>query len=384
VITPRSRDRGLTIVELLVTLAVASVVSAATFVFFAGQQRIYEVQGDVLNVQQNLWASIETLARYGRAAGSGMTGCVRPDPDGAGADTGDPVPGGAASPATGLRVWQNGTFSRVPPLWIQNGASGAPDRITVAFGDGASGAYMDTNLAADIAAGQSTANAVLRVGMTASFRANEFALLVDRGQPNLDAGCMLFQITSIDAATDSLIHSGAVSTWNTLPNVGSMVPFTFDGDADPMVATAGVRGFGQLTYVQFAIDSAVNPPTLTMNVLTGTQGPQVLAEGIEDLQIAYACDLQPVAAPDGVLTEGTTPSGRLADEWVYNEPGDVPPIGCKRAEAIRITLMARSVAADSSMSGLTSNAKAAAEDGAAGSNDQFRHRVASVIVYPRN
>ncbi len=385
----RARDRqaGLTIIELLITLAIASVVSAATFLFFAGQQKIYEVQGDVLNVQQNLWASMETLARYARAAGSGMAGCVRPDSDGPGADTGDPVPGGAASPATGLRVWQAGTFSRIPPLWIRNGASGAPDTITIAYGDGASGAYVDTNLANDIAVGQSTGAIVLRAGQTASFRPNEFALLVDWSAANLAPGgaaCMLFQITAIDAATNTLIHSGVDSVWNTLPNVGSMVPFALNGDPDPLVATAGVRSFGTLTYVQFAVDTAVNPPTLTMNILTGTQGPQVLAEGIEDMQIAYACDLQPVAAPDGILTEGTTPSDRVADEWTYNETGDVPPIGCKRAEAIRITLMARSPNADTTLSDVTSNAKTAAEDGLAGSADLFRHRVASVTVYPRN
>jgi hypothetical protein len=377
-------ERGLTVVELLVTLLVASVVSAATFTFFAGQQRIYDLQTDILNVQQNLWASMETLTRYVRAAGSGMTGCVRPDSDGGGPDQGDPVPGSAAMPQTGLRMWRDPDFSRVPPLWIQNGAAGAPDTITVAYGDGASGAFNDATLAQDVPIGQSTAPITLLPGQTASFMQDEFVLLVDRGQTNLDRGCMLFQVTGFDVGANRLLHNGATSSWNTIFNVAPMVPFTFDGNADPLVATAGVRSFGQLIWVQFAIDSTVTPPTLTMNRLDTTMGPQVLAEGIEDLQIAYACDRVPAGALDGVLSEGIDAPTRLLDEWVYNTNGDAPPNGCNRPDAIRITLMARSTRVDTTLADLTANAKPAAEDGTAGSSDQFRHRQITTTVYPRN
>ena len=53
----RRRQSGLTIVELLITIVVASILSVATFTFFAGQQRIYDVQTELLNMQQNLWAA---------------------------------------------------------------------------------------------------------------------------------------------------------------------------------------------------------------------------------------------------------------------------------------------------------------------------------------
>ena len=72
-----SGDRGLTLVELMVTMVIASVVAGATFMFFAGQQRVYETQTKLLNVQQNAWASMEVLTRFIRANGSGMYGCVR-------------------------------------------------------------------------------------------------------------------------------------------------------------------------------------------------------------------------------------------------------------------------------------------------------------------
>src|SRR5262245_56337546 len=146
----RHRDAGLTIVELLVSLTIASVVASSTFVFFAGQQRVYDTQRKILNVQQNLWPAMETLSRYVRAAGSGMFGCVRADSDGPGPDTGDPPPASGAPPATGLRVFRGGAVIRIAPLWIVNGANGAPDTIAVAFGDGSFGNFNDTILGATI------------------------------------------------------------------------------------------------------------------------------------------------------------------------------------------------------------------------------------------
>ena len=68
----------MTLVELMITMVIASIVAASTFMFFAGQQRIYDTQTKVLNVQQNLWASMEVVARYARAGGGGMYECVRP------------------------------------------------------------------------------------------------------------------------------------------------------------------------------------------------------------------------------------------------------------------------------------------------------------------
>ena len=48
-------------VEVLVTITIASFITAATFAFFAGQQRIYDTQSKVLAVQQNLWSSMDTV-----------------------------------------------------------------------------------------------------------------------------------------------------------------------------------------------------------------------------------------------------------------------------------------------------------------------------------
>jgi Tfp pilus assembly protein PilW len=111
----------------MITLVVGGLVSSGAFMFFVGQRRVYSTQAKILNVQQNLWGAMDTLTRFVRAAGTGMVGCVR---------AGDPAPGSAVAPQTGVRIYQKGppaTVTRLAPLWILNGAAGAPDKITIAL-----------------------------------------------------------------------------------------------------------------------------------------------------------------------------------------------------------------------------------------------------------
>jgi hypothetical protein len=104
----------------------------------------------------------------------------------------------------------------------------------------------------------------------------------------------------------------------------------------------------------------------------------VLSDGIADLQVAYACDTAP---DDGVITEGPN---KLTDEWVLNIGGDAIPANCPRPDAVRITLIARSLTPDLLLTQSSTNAKPATEDGVAGSVDQFRYRVMTTTVFPRN
>jgi type II secretory pathway pseudopilin PulG len=383
----------MSLVELLITLVVAGLLASATFTFFVAQQRVYELQAKVANVQQNASTAMELMVRFLRAAGDGMLECVRPDSDGAGVDTGAVPPVAAATPltaapATGLRAYLEGTGPiRIPPLWITNGTNGAPDTLTVAFGDGTFGSWEDADLGADLAVGKPTDPLqwpASPVSLDGLFRANEFVVVLDtsrgpsRGLPLYnDRGCTLFQITSVDTGANRLLHA-STSKWNPATDAlgAAMVPFTYAAGA----STAGLRHFGTLTWVRFAIRPATTsqPPALTMERLDQTTGPQVLADGIADLQVAYACDNNP---DDGVISEG---GNKLTDEWILNVTGDVVPTSCSRPDAIRVTLIARSLTRDALLTQSTTNAKPAAEDGAAGAVDQYRYRMMSTTVFPRN
>lgn len=388
------REAGVTLVELLVTMVIAGLVTSSTFLFFAGQKQVYETQTKVLNIQQNLWGAMETITRNLRAAGTGMVGCVRPDSDGAGPDNGDPPPvsgPGNTAPLTGMRVFLDAAMvnaiplyplgsARIAPLWIQNGPAGTPDSVIVAYGVGTSGNYSDAVMTSTTPMGTPRTDITVGpAGAGAAFRVNEFIALVDRlGAPttNFDIGCTMFQIVRV--AADVLDVTSAGSPWNPPVNIATMVPFAYDN------ANGGVRNFGQLNWVRFAINNAGPAPVLQMTRLDTALAPQTLSEGIEDMQIAYACDLQttlPGTPPDGALPD----NGNNTDEWVYNVAGDVPPVnGCNRPQAIRITLLARSVNPDENLRGMPTNRKAAIEDGIEGPIDMFRHRSISTTVFPRN
>jgi prepilin-type N-terminal cleavage/methylation domain-containing protein len=378
----RDRSRGLTLVELMVTLVIAGMVTSSAFLFFAGQRRVYDQQMKVLGVQQNLWAAMDTLARFVRAAGTGMIGCVNAT---------DPTPTGATAPDTGLRAYTAGPpakVMRLAPIWIQNGANGAADRITVVFGTGTFGNFSDVALGASV---QKASDPVITpAGLTTAFRAGEFAMLLDTsglpaGPPLADRGCTLFQITGINAGTNTLLRA-TTSPFNPPGDIAGLVPYDYVGGASPK---AGIRDFGALNWVQFSIDTSGASPRLMMARLDGFAGPtapQVLADGIEDLQIAYACDLVPAApaGPDGVLSEGTDAASRLADEWTYNVTGDAPPAACVRPQAVRLTIVARTTVGDDNLAAVALNAKPASEDGTAGAKDNFRHRVLTTTVSLRN
>jgi prepilin-type N-terminal cleavage/methylation domain-containing protein len=384
------RDAGLTLVELLVTLVVASLVAASTYVFFTGQQRMYETQTKLLNVQQNITAAMEMMTRYVRVAGAGMLGCIRPSANSL--DPGDPPPVStstalANAPATGLRAYLNGTGAiRIPPLWIVDGAGGAPDTLTVAFGNSTFGNWFDAPLGASIAANTPTTALSVGAGLPpfiGLFRVDDFVVVLDtlqpinRAAPLLnDRGCTLYQITSVNVGTSQLLHASS-SNWNPNADIAGMVPFTYGATA----TQSGIRHFGTLNWVRFAIrpGTSSTPPALTMQRLDLGTAAQVLADGIEDLQVAYACDNN----KDGDVPDG---ADRTTDEWRLNASGEVATaINCNRPNAVRITLIARSLTPDTLLASVTSNIKPAAENGAAGASaDQFRHRILTTTVFPRN
>jgi prepilin-type N-terminal cleavage/methylation domain-containing protein len=435
-------DAGMTLVEIMITLIISSIIAASTFMFFAGQQRIYETQTKVLNVQQNLWAAMEVLARYTRAAGAGMYGCVRP------ASYANPTPLATSRllsnfpdpgpltlpvdqesldkrPQTGMRAYDgSGDRQWIPPLWIINNDAGTSttdaalqvlagtDIVTVAFGKDTSGTDTDVALGADVAATDDATPLALSGATTGSmFRAGEFVLLLripDWGyglDPIADRGCTLFQITPPVQPAALLHKSGSSgSVWNPLNQIANMLPSQdYTGYA---AGTAGVRNFGALVWVSFFIQrvGASGIPNLMMwpRHLTGAAGtPQVLAEGIEDLQVSFACDTGNLATHDltqlnGTLDEGaddaahTNDANRRLDEWWNNVPGDqLPAAGtdgfCNLPTAVRLTMVARSLAPDDLIDPTSGNAPLDIEDHRPTKTfDQYRRRVLTTTVYPRN
>jgi Tfp pilus assembly protein PilW len=422
----------MTLVEIMITLVISSIVAASTFMFFAGQQRIYETQTKLLNIQQNLWASMEVLTRFTRASGSGMYECVHPASYyNATTDNGQRLLSTAPSvgpltsslavtPQTGIRAYNETTTSMqwIPPLWIVNndtadtttpGVVALTDVLTVAFGNRTSGTDVDAPLS--LAFANTSAGTVISLSGTNTgnmFRLGEFILLLTTpnwgygGDPIVDRGCTMFQITTEPAGTTTLAHAAtAISNggivWNPASDVAGMLPGGgYAGGA------AGVRNFGQLTWVTFFVQTGANGiPNLMMQQrhLAGASGqPQVLAEGIEDLQVSFACDTGGIANQNltqlnGELDEGPDDDTKKSDEWWNNVPDDtLPAINtagfCNLPTAVRLTLVVRTLTRDDLIdTAVTANGPMDVEDHrytGTRPRDQYRRRVLTTTVYPRN
>ncbi len=65
------RKNGVTLIELLIALVLSSIVTAALFQAFIGQQKMYAVQDQVVDMQQNIRIAMGQMTREIRMAGYG-------------------------------------------------------------------------------------------------------------------------------------------------------------------------------------------------------------------------------------------------------------------------------------------------------------------------
>jgi prepilin-type N-terminal cleavage/methylation domain-containing protein len=74
VTVPQTKRRtGFTMVELLVALSISAVLVAAAYRTFSSQHKVYEVQSDVMEMQQSVRVSMDILTRDIRMAGFNST-----------------------------------------------------------------------------------------------------------------------------------------------------------------------------------------------------------------------------------------------------------------------------------------------------------------------
>jgi prepilin-type N-terminal cleavage/methylation domain-containing protein len=69
----QKRQTGLTLIELLVALSISSILIAAAYRTFTSQHKIYEVQNQVMEMQQNVRVAMDILARDIRMTGFNST-----------------------------------------------------------------------------------------------------------------------------------------------------------------------------------------------------------------------------------------------------------------------------------------------------------------------
>ena len=78
------KDKGITLIELLVALVISGILIGAIYHTFIGQQKTYTVQDQVVDMQQSVRGSINRMMREIRMAGFGNVSMLLPAPYGSG------------------------------------------------------------------------------------------------------------------------------------------------------------------------------------------------------------------------------------------------------------------------------------------------------------
>jgi hypothetical protein len=393
---------------MMVSVLLAAVLSAGLFYMTSGQQRTYTAQIDTLQLQESLWGAMEYLKRQVRGAGRKFGGCRR----------GKVYDGDPGNPANAvihaMRIFNGCSVSGSVTL---NNAS-AIDACT------ATDVNTPDSFSVTVIGDRSPAtNGLLATQVTRRPAGNTLILPIVHGsQVGFPSGdqiivypfgdttrsCMLRTIGSYTGPSPPAQPFGTLAT--TSPNgrgdptrgyfIGTLVvALGTPGVSIPPYPTMPASPAPPLLPRYFAIDNTKGyprlitwtsaDPTQPSNGLAGGSY-DVVAEGIEDMQISWACDLN----DDGLLNEGQNATARASasDEWAFNADSDtIPDCDWRTPAAVRITLIARTRIADPRYK---IGFRPAAEDRTAGTiaEDQtaskgkgtFARRVLTVVVKPEN
>ena len=272
-------QRGVSIVELMIGVTVATAIVAAGYSVMTGTDRAAQVNDQTAEMQQNARVAMELLTRDLKLAGFGMNGTV-----------------GACANAI------------VPADNNTAGADTAADSLSV---------VAPTSLS-------TLANPAAGGALSITLQAGSVAAMTPSGFGN--------------GATISI---GGVSTTTVANIVGDTLTLG-SSLGQSVVFPAGTQVFW-ITCITYAIST--NAATCAGTAPCLLRGGVPLAEGIEDLQIAYACD-GCAGTADGVIDDQNASGTFDTSDFVSNSTwttGSMIPANIRLA---RVSIVARQTRAD--------------------------------------
>jgi len=358
-------QHGLTLIELMVSMLLATILIGGLFYMMTGQERTYSNQMRALTAQENLWGSMEYLQAEIRKAGTGFSGCsgqMKSNLDASIAGS------SVAGVFTAMAVYNNQN--------LFTGLNDGTDSLSLQYY--AVGDFDGGSSSVRVTRGMPNPSAVLWVNNPGALQDNDLIVLCTPGggwglvlQLTQAPQQIMGQDNDGDGVADWRLQKNPSSPWNPSGMNNPLWPPNGFGAGSTIVRIGGNPAD---QFYNFAIDNTRDPPMLVMWQGTNTANRQVVAEGIEDMQISYTCDnggpgtsncggncQVPGTAPDGEYYEGacTESSGdntcncadddctaRQDDEWVNNVPNDVnPDCSASAIRMVRITLISRTASA---------------------------------------
>ena len=295
------KEAGFTLIELLVGMAVSVIVVAAAFTILTTSSKTLRANEQIVDTQQNLRVAMELLARDFKLAGFGNPGV-----------------------AVG-----NCTNSIMPADQNAAGVDTGPDSVQLLVPTiRATGSNRWTLNAATTTSG--TTQITLRAGAVADMVSS--GLVANQSYISI-GGAATILVTALDASASTL-------------NVVIPPPVWFQQE-DPVYL---------LQCIRYRIVPVPDPgnicggkaPCLTRGVAGVTTGPNAeapIAEGIEDLQVAYACDGCVTAinggVPDRIIDDYNVPVGFGQEDFLSNVSWTTAPLTPDKIQLVHIAMVAR-------------------------------------------
>ncbi|MGZ3443383.1 MAG: PilW family protein, partial [Polyangia bacterium] len=275
------RQRGFTLMEILIAMALAAIVSTAVLSIVRTQLISFEMNDQIVKTQQNARAAMDFVETVTRRA------C-----------------GGISSGSVGLNV-AGATQQVVPCLrWYDAGSGFTPTVLTST--DALEVVYASGTMTALTAATDLKTTLSVTVKDASSFAAGDYVLVGDFATANL------YKVAS---------KAGNTLTFDAQATAASTPP------ALSMPLAAGSPVLKASTYSLYVSSSGIYSGMLMVDpdgVVSANHANytrvQPAVEGVVDFQVAVGID----GNADGTITEST--AAPATDEWIGNSTGESVPV----------------------------------------------------------
>lgn len=280
------RQRGLTLLEILVALTVGLVVIGGTIQIYVSSSQTYRVQESLSRIQEGGRYAMEVLNREIRMAG--FTGCKRDNR----------VANVLNNAGT---VW----WSDFPNMSLRGYAGDDDDFPASSFGSSAGDRINGTEAIVIVGGGGQNyfiSDSPPHTPDSAQFKLHDLHNLVNGDIVMVcdQTQTSIMQITNVNQNNVTVVHNtgGSVSPGNCTKYLGSPV----DCGASPVVATEHAFGSPESTMIDFnpmafyiGVSTSGNSTSLFRSRLRNTSGnvapaAQELIEHVEDMRILYGMD----------------------------------------------------------------------------------------------
>lgn len=328
--------RGFTLIEVMVAIAVGGILLSAAYQFLVSQNRVYEVQGQSIEMQQNVRAALDFMCRELRNAGYGVAVDFGPD------------------------IFTLPVNNDTADANIDNGT----DSITFVANP-----FHGSVVASNAGAGTTSLSVFPAPGRTLDFQANDVVDILSLEKKRLQNGLIISAVAYTDATQPTVLTCTALTSNAVAGSIVTVQPITIAYRVRNRVLQRGQNGVFQ-----------------------------PLIENVEDLQLVYAFDADGDGAidtdVDGVIWAVDADHNDSLETQVKNDGTTAAlgaPVGIGGSSvacdlrAIRVSMVVRTVRENPDPRFRNQYSRPRLEDHAAATtNDGFRRQVLTSVVKFRN